>query len=297
MTINGVEVVDNRCHVTLITYDMIFTKEMVLENILKNEFVRDRLATSTFYGELRSENFGRRNYMNRFLKRFTSIDSDNLAIRINGLYSTDTELQGDITLVGKGLSLNGGLDYRTAYRMLARKNENNEMQIFSFITFDLVYSDDQNDILMTHVKGEEMKPVNDVANSNRIIKLNNKKINILNEIIYKSRLPSKESSIEITAIEKAEEEVIELLFALRRLKDNYSLKSIRKNYDKVSRLRAFDAVIEELGDVIVDAIYGLSVTLAPPGILYRINERIRSKFAQYKAVLDEYDKEPEEAKE
>jgi hypothetical protein len=110
--------------------------------------------------------------------------------------------------------------------------------------------------------------------------------NIIRDLIHESRLPSPESSAEITAIEKAEEEVIELLASLRFLKNHYSpVNSVRKGYAEETRLHAVKEIIDEIGDIIVDAAYALSVII-PDISIPKINARVKSKIDKYRKVSE-----------
>jgi NTP pyrophosphatase (non-canonical NTP hydrolase) len=117
---------------------------------------------------------------------------------------------------------------------------------------------------------------------------------MLGILVDKSRLPSSDSTIEITVLEKAEEEVIELLEALRHLKNHYSpVKSDRKKYSSETLIKALNNLIDEIGDVIVDAAYMPSVIL--PGIsLHGINKRIREKLDEYEKVVKRLTENDEE---
>jgi hypothetical protein len=96
-------------------------------------------------------------------------------------------------------------------------------------------------------------------------------------------------SKEFTALDKAEEELIECLIEVRKLKSHYNdIKIERKNLTDETRNTVIMSLIEEIGDVYVDLFIGLSSVI--PEITYKaINERIKYKLKKYKKVIKTLD--------
>jgi hypothetical protein len=150
MKINGVEVVDNECSVPLITFGVptrngeIFSKEVVEECIMKDKFVNERLENALFYGEFRNdigmEYFTRRNNTSS-LSRYFYINPERIAIHIRDLCCTEDMLRGNIKLSEPlGTILPTNINYRTVYRIILKKanDDDNNVKSFILITFDLV---------------------------------------------------------------------------------------------------------------------------------------------------------------
>jgi hypothetical protein len=290
MTINGKRFLDGRNSLTsvpLVTFDvpmdngLILTKKVAINYIMKDEYVIELLKE----GNLRGEYIGDSHYrgiISKSLGRFRFIDPCSQIINIKALYWVGDKLFGDIDLL---YPLDNDInDYKTAirfYNVRTKTGTNGILKSFSFVTFDLVP-------IKQGKTYQEQEPKQD--NSPDELSLGLKECDsetgaMMCDLITRSRLPSPGSSVEITSIEKAEEEAMELLSSLRFLKNHYSpVKSTRKGYSEETRLHAVKDIVEEIGDVIVDAAYVLS-TIIPDIRLSDINNRVDKKIDKYKDVI------------
>jgi hypothetical protein len=109
-------------------------------------------------------------------------------------------------------------------------------------------------------------------------------IKLLKDINYESKMAG--VSKEYSALDKAEEELIECLVEVRKLKSHYNeIKVKRKKLDSESRKKVIENLIDEIGDIYVDLFIGISSIF--PEITYnKINNRIESKIDKYQKVVD-----------
>jgi hypothetical protein len=107
---------------------------------------------------------------------------------------------------------------------------------------------------------------------------------LLAEISSRSKMNG--VSREFTALDKAEEELIECLMEVRKLKSHYNeIKVTRKELTKETKNKAIEALIEEMGDIYVDVFIGIPSVI--PEISYpAINKRIKYKLNKYMKVID-----------
>jgi hypothetical protein len=110
---------------------------------------------------------------------------------------------------------------------------------------------------------------------------------LLEEISKRSKM--KGVSPEYTALDKAEEELIECLMEVRKLKSHYNeIKVNRKELTSDTRNKVILNLIDEIGDIYVDVFIGIPSTI--PGIEYAaINKRITDKIKKYQKVINKLD--------
>jgi hypothetical protein len=143
MKINGVEVVNGKCNVPLITFDVptisaeVFPKQVVKKCIMKDKALKEKLKSGTFFGELRA----RGDFASVDVSRFFRIEPDKIVMRITSLYCADKNLRGDIELISPlSHALLNEIEYHTAYRIFNKedKDKDNNMTSFVLVSFDLM---------------------------------------------------------------------------------------------------------------------------------------------------------------
>jgi hypothetical protein len=101
-------------------------------------------------------------------------------------------------------------------------------------------------------------------------------------------------SDEYGMLNKVEEELIECLVEVRRLKNHYDeIKAARKNLDDVSLVETIDHLVDEMGDVYTDLFLFLPSVIEIDGGM--LNSRINKKLNVYERVLvEKYKIDPRE---
>jgi hypothetical protein len=107
---------------------------------------------------------------------------------------------------------------------------------------------------------------------------------LLYEISTRSKMPG--VSKEFAALDKAEEELVECLMEVRKLKSHFNeIKITRKKLNFESRKKVIDNLIEEIGDIFVDVFIGIP-SVIPEIDYYAIDARIKYKLKKYKKIID-----------
>jgi hypothetical protein len=322
MRINRVKVKNNECIVPLLSFNIptvhgfSFTKKSVMEAIMNNDCVNDKLKNGLLYMELLQEPMYAQDVdLNRYCEVKFSPEA---IICIKDFRCYKDELKGcvEIRYLDPSIIQRFHYDFKTEMRFVLPnvKKEKGGFEYadsFKFITFDIMPRLRASSIeLESIVRRNEIdkaenkwylfgtkiiksgdEPMKLKQENTDFAHLDNEHFLILRDLIGKSRLPTKDSSIEITALEKAEEELIELLAEIRKLKNCFSpVKSKRKGYTEKTRSEIIDNVVKEIGDVIVDVVYGLS-TIIPLINVDFINEAAENKFEKYKKVVERLKKD------
>jgi hypothetical protein len=319
MTINKVVVENNECIAPLLSfgfptfYGFSFTKMSVMKSIINNDYIKSKLKNGTLYMELLHEPMYAKDIsFNRYCEVWRNSD---MMIRIKDFYCYKGGLEGAIEIEYTSpliLKQYQTSDFETEIRFVfpnVKESKNGFIYAdsFNFITFDLMPTRwRSNPTLEAIVRRKEEDKAKDkwwyLFGANKIklgdepvklrqenvdfARLDDKHYEILHNLLEKSRLPTRDCSIEITALEKAEEELIELLAEIRKLKNCFSpVKSERKGYTEDTKIAVTDNVIKEIGDVIVDVVYGLS-TIIPLINVDLINKAVENKFEKYLEVMN-----------